>query len=357
MAVTVNTPSVNVGSSSLGAMVAQHWSQKALRQLYPALQAVELVRDSGENAYLTIPARRGQKVNFFRDPVVAKSFSTINESAADPSPIAYVMSAVSASTSMYMQQVVISDLSESIGLKSAIDRVARGLAFAGLSTFNGIIGGALSASGTKYYCGDATSAADLTASDILSKAELEILQMKLHANNVPTYPDGTFKMIAHPVTIHDLRADTGSNNFWDIVKYISLHEEQKREFQVGKIAGFKVMESTEIVTTSAISASSGTGYYNLWCGYEGVGCVALGGKYTTPPKKGTLSRKDVGTGSWEPSQSNFFIIVKLPGSAGSADPGNRRASVAYKMFTTAKILNSKCAGVLLSGSTRNSTGA
>jgi N4-gp56 family major capsid protein len=336
-------------------MVSQFWSTKALKQLYPSLVMVELVKNSSENAYLTIPARKGQKVNFWRDPVLAASYTTINESADDPTAISYQMSAVSAQVSMYMRHAVISDLSESIGLKSAIDRIARGLTYGAFRTFNGIVGGAVSAGGTTYYCGDATSAADLTATDILSKAELEVLQMKLHANNVPVYPDGNYKMICHPVAIHELRADTGTNNFWDIVKYISLHEEQKRDFQVGKIAGFMLYESTEVVNTSAISGT-GYGYYNLWSGYEGVGCVSIGGQYTDRPPKETLPNL-VKKSKFEPSKSNFIIKVKLPGSAGTADPGDRRASVAYKMYTAAKVLNSTCCGNLLSGSARASTGA
>ena len=356
MALTIRTPSVNTGSSSLGPMIAQHWSEKALRQLYPSLVMAELVMEGGSNAYLRIPKRKGKIVHFFRDPVFAADYTTTNESADDPAAASYVMSAVSATVAQYLKHSVASDLSESVGIKSAADRLARAHTFGGLRTFHGLIGGAISAGGTGYYCGDATEAADLTATDILTTRELEKMVMKLRANNIPVYPDGLYKMVCHPVAIHELRADTGTNNFWDLIKYISLHENQKRMFNVGRnIAGFKILESTEIVSTAAISASSGYGFYNIWSGYEGIGCVALEGSYVPGPDKksepNVLERS-----SYEPSKSNFQIVVNLPGSAGTADPFNRRLSVGRKMWTAARVLQSSACGYLLSGSAYSSTG-
>ena len=357
MAVTIRTPTVNTGSGSLGPMISQHWSQKALRQLYPSLVMAELVMEGGDNAYLRIPKRKGKVVHFWRDPVFSADYTSTNESADDPAAASYVMSAVSATVAQYLKHSVASDLTEEIGIKSAIDRLARAHTFGGLRTFHGLIGGAISAGGTDYYCGDATSASDLTATDILTTRELEIMVMKLRANNIPVYPDGLYKMICHPVAIHELRADTGTNNFWDLVKYISLHEEQKRMFSVGRnIAGFKILESTEIVSTDAISASSGYGFYNIWSGYEGIGAVALEGSYVPGPEKKAV-KNPLEKSSFEPSKSNFQIIVKLPGSAGTADPFNRRITVGRKMWTAVKVLQAKACGYLLSGSTFSSTGA
>ena len=356
MSVTVGTPSVNTGSSSLGPMIAQHWSEKALRQLYPSLVMAELVTEGGQNAYLRIPKRKGKVVNFFRDPVFAASYTTTNESADDPAAVSYVMSAVSATVQQYLQHSIASDLAESVGIKSAIDRLSRAHTFGGLRTFHGLIGGAISAGGTDYYCGDATSASNLTASDILCTRELEKLVMKLRANNIPVYGDGLYKLVCHPVAIHELRADTGTNNFWDLVKYISLHEEQKRLFNVGRsIAGFKVLESTEIIATAAISATSGYGFYNIWSGYEGIGCVALEGSYVPGPDKKS-EPKVLERPSFEPAKSNFQIVVNLPGSGGTADPFGRRLTVGRKMWTACRVLQQSACGYLMSGSTYTTTG-
>jgi len=357
MAVTQNTPSVNIGTASFGPAVAQYWVKEALQALYPSLVFTEFVAEGGPNAYLTIPARTGTKVNFHREPVIAASYTAIQESADDPSPIAFALTGVSAQVKEYGQQIVIPDLTESVALNSAIGRTARGLAFAGLRSYNGLIGGAISAGGTKYYCGTSNvSAAQVSASETLTKAELDKLVMRLHSNNVRCYPNGLYKIAVHPTMIKALRADTGTANFWELVKYINAVKEAREDFMVGTLSQFKVIETTELASTSVISGT-GWGYHNVWSGYEGVGAVALGGKYTPKPGSSKNAVDILRKSRWEPSESNFSIITHLPGSAGTADPFDRRASVAYKFFTAVKVLATGSCGVLFGGSTTGPTGS
>jgi N4-gp56 family major capsid protein len=356
MSVTQNTPTVNTGTSSLGPMIAQHWVEKGLRQLLPSVVLHELAADGGPNSYIRIPARKGKVLHFHRSPILTPSYTAINESADDPTPDSFAMTGVSASVAMYGRVIVTSDLAEGIPLKSALMECGKGLALAGLRTYANLIGGEASANGTKYYCGDATSNLDLTATDILSRAELEKLQMKLHANNVPSYEDGSYKIVCHPVAIHELRGDTATNSLFALSQYINLHEGEKRDFVVDRVAGFKVMESTDISATSSISASSGYGYQNIWSGYEGVGCLSLAGANLPGGTKKTLE-KMTKKPRFDVSRSNFELIIKLMGSAGTADPLNRRATTGFKLWTAAKVLQSQACGMLMSASAYSQTGA
>jgi len=350
MAVTVQGASINTGSSSMGAMVAQHWSKKGLLLAYPTLNFIDFAREGGRNAWLKIPARKGNVINFYKEPVDDPSYTTYNESADDPSPATWVLTASSATASLYLKSRVLTDLGEGIALVSPTQRVAKGLAFWGMRTFNGLIGGQMSAasvSATDYYCDDATSAADITATDVLTRAELDILAMKLEANNVRTYMDGLWKYRAHPVTLQAIRADTGTNNFWELIKYVNEVKGIREDFLVGRTSNFEIKSSTEVVSTSVISGT-GWGFYNLWSGMEAIGATDLAGA-NLPGKdvKGTPDRM-VKKPKWEPNKANFHINIVQPG--GQADPHNRRIKVGAKLWVGLKVLNTGWCGYHMAGS-------
>ena len=232
-----------------------------------------------------------------------------------------------------------------------------------MRTFNTLIQATISANGVDKYCGASkTSASQVMSDDVLDRANLDNLAFYMHANNVRPYDDGRYKIVIHPACTKDVRADTGADAMFSLVKYMMTKEdEQYKRFYVGDMSGFKIMESTEINSVVSTALSGGTantfGYYNIFSGYEGVGAVSIAGTnlLPTPPSQGTgqLLRKSP---RWDPRQSNFQIIVKRPGAQSTDNPLNRRATVGFKFVTVVKVLDSTRCGIFFAGSANKPTG-
>ena len=243
-----------------------------------------------------------------------------------------------------------------------------------------------------------TSRSAITASNILTYAEIKKAVRTLKRNNVKPCGDGYYHAIVHPDVVHDLTSDT----MWvDVAKYQDKTAVQQNE--LGTIYKVKFFESTNAKTfeaqTNLFDAANGmsavaslvltsyvhdtrTGVFSTTLTEDQaraltgkMGAVTVSGTvypvcierinvtdktvvlrwdnaalptagFTIAPYGGTASGDPVYStliygadafGSVElASGGNVQVIVKEPGSSGSDDPLNQRGSIGWKVngFTT-----------------------
>ena len=335
MAVTVRTPSVTTASTSLGYMVAEYWERKAIDELYPSLVFTDIARDGGDPCWLNIPAKKGQLVHFHLMPVADIVTAAIAESADDPAAETMALSTISAQCAQYGKYTVLSDIVDAVALKSALGEAAEMMALQGMRSFDNYIYRTITGNAGAKYCGSATAASAMSATDVLTRDELETVLLSFKNRKVQTFQNGKYKYFAHPTTLKDMRGETDDGSWYDVVKRMQSGNEL-RSGEVADMAGFRIVDTTEIANTTAISGT-GYAYKNVAAGYQSVGAVSLGAA-AKPPKNGSGFEKNRRPGFKPPR--NIKVIIKGLGTGGTADPLNRRATVGWKWNSVVKVLDS-----------------
>lgn len=176
---------------------------------------------------------------------------------------------------------------------------------------------------------------------LLTPKILRTLRLKFEVKNCMPFPDGFYKMIAHPDVVNQLR---GSSAYIDLHKYTemgaklfeegALTNKGKENGLVGVMEGFKIYSTPEApycaVTNGATGASShGNGYYyfSLF-----MGSVAGQAPYGVTDFDGGIR-----------------TFVKVPGPQSTDNPLDLYSKVGYRFITAAKILNPSAALWLLTG--------
>ena len=335
--VTVRTANVNTANSSYGYMVAEYWERKAIDELYPSLIFSDIARDGGDPCWKEIPGDLGQTIHFHLMPVLDVVTATIAESANDPDPQDMALSTVTASPALYGKHTVLSDIVGQVTLKNAVDAAAQAMAFQGMRSFDALMYRTITGNAGGKWCGSSVTATSaLSATDILTREELESLLLTFKNRNVQTYPGGKYKYKAHPVTLKDLRSETAAGTWYDVAKYMR-DEKTFRTGEVADMAGFRIVDTTEIANTTAISGT-GYAYKNVAAGYQSLGVVSLGRGAKPPMGSGPAFARNRRPGFKPPRRMKLFIHGL--GSGGTADPLNRRVTVGWKFSTAVKVLDS-----------------
>jgi len=133
---------------------------------------------------------------------------------------------------------------------------------------------------------------------------------------------GDFGIVAHPYVTHDLIADNTAGGFIDVIKYADPQRVISGE--IGKIAGCRILETTNVSTTGTAPAV----LYNTYLvGQGAVGNIDLSGK---GPTKVVDARNE------------RFRVNIVAGGPSPADPeGNIGQYVSYWFATAAKTLDSQ----------------
>jgi len=164
------------------------------------------------------------------------------------------------------------------------------------------------------YSNDATSRTTVGANDTLAANDFSKAQATLLANKAKPYEGNMFIGVIHPHVLHDLRRETGTGGWLDATKYVTPDKIFKGE--IGALSGVRTIVSNNIQFYA--NASNGAGaagtfdvYPSFFFGKDAYGVVTDG----------------------EPKS-----VVKMPWSAGTADPLDQRASVGVKFRVGATIL-------------------
>jgi len=332
--VATDSLSASVTGGSASAALAEYWIRDALTNLPPDLVMMDICKQGGPGAWKQIPTHEGKKVHFYRLPVLAANTTALDEVTGDPTAVTANLEGVTAEIKAYGDFMRVSDQAQKMLLKPATNFASQMMAQQGVRSFDNLIYETATGGATTAYCGapTVTAVTTLMSSYPLKLTDLEYLAYTFKKNNVRTYPNGRWKYKADPYTIKDLRAQTGTREAWNMSLYLR-DEATLRGVGVGSLAGFEIMETTEIVSASANAALSAEVAVNLACGYESVGAVSIAGNFKPPQQRvGNLRNRPR-------FKFNMELIYKDLGSAGADDPLDRRATVGYKFWTAVVVLD------------------
>lgn len=162
----------------------------------------------------------------------------------------------------------------------------------------------------------------------LTIAKLQAAKLALKRLNVLPHPDGYFHAVMHPTNIHLIKRDPEFRE-WMRNQYA------KEAFEaglVGEVDGIKIYDSTRAFFVGGVflSATQPTMscYVTTMTGSEAMVCV-------------DFANRSIGSGTRQALQG-VEILINRPGEQSTDNPYRNFMTVAYKIFTCAKVLNSDC---------------
>ena len=250
-----------------------------------------------------IPARSGKTIEFRRFASLPKAMTPLTEGVT-PNGQSISVTAITATLSQYGGYVVSSDLLELTAIDNMLTEITKLLGRQAGETSDAITREVLAGGTNVRYAGGKTSRANITATDVLTVADIKKAVRDLKTKNAETI-NGYYVAIVHPDAVYDLWND---DEWIEASKYAG--SEQIFKGEIGKMYGVRFVETTEakIWDVSEVSV-----YGTLVLGANAYGVTTLGGR-------------------------GIEHIVKQKGSAGTSDPLNQRSSIGWKLLKTAKIL-------------------
>lgn len=182
-----------------------------------------------------------------------------------------------------------------------------------------------------YFSTFATISAALAAINsnlAINVGKLQAAKLALKRRDVLPHPDGYFHAVMHPTNIHLIKRDPEFRE-WMRNQYA------KEAFEaglVGEVDGIKIYDSTRAFVTGSclFSAAQPTlsTYVTTITGSESMVCV-------------DFANRSIGSGTRQALQG-VEILINRPGEQSTDNPYRNFMTVAYKIFTCAKVLNSDC---------------
>lgn len=253
-----------------------------------------------------IPKNGGKTIEFRQFPALPKATTPLTEGVT---PDGRKLNATNktATVSQYGDYVATSDILNLTAFDNIAKETLTLIASQAGRTLDTITREELVKGTNVRYANNKTSRANITATDILTVADIKKAVRDLKTKNAETI-DGYYICLIHPDAVYDIWNDP---EWVEASKYAG--SEQIFKGEIGKIFGVRFVESTEAKIWSAGSEGSVSVYGTLVLGANAFG--------TTTVEGGGLE-----------------TIVKQLGSGGTADPLNQRATTGWKAIKTAKIL-------------------
>ena len=295
-------------TTTIAALVAQHWDRVLLDNLYPSLQFYQFADKK------RIPAGTGKTAWWSRYIKYAAAGGITDGTAIGVSDLcAKRISAVVAGygiAAMHSDFIIMTGISDVV--RDSVQEVSKALALA----IDNKIRGTISGSGTLLATSGKVAGTVLTGTP-LQLASIITGVNTLDSVNCKRFPDGNYVAICHPGGLAQLRASTTANASWiDINKYANSETVGKiYRGEVGMLHGVRFIQSTACKVYGGNAALSAV--HGLSGGATGANLYMFGaGAY----------------GAVELDGGNAKTYVKQLGSAGTADPINQNATVGAKIY-------------------------
>lgn len=252
-----------------------------------------------------IPGGNGKTIEFRKfNALPAIPDNMILDEGITPDGQNYGVTAITATVTQYGGYITLSDMLNLTAYDNQMQEVMKILGSQAGQVSDKITRDILAAGTNVSYAGGKTSRANLTASDVLTIADIKKAVRKLKRVNARTI-NGDFVAIVHPDVVYDLMADdewVDANHYAGSTKIFNG--------EIGKMYGVRFVETTMA---------------KIW-------------KPATVPVYGTLVLGENAFGVTSINNGGIETIVKQLGSGGTADPLNQRSSVGWKLNKVAKIL-------------------
>lgn len=252
-----------------------------------------------------IPKNGGKKIEFRQYASLPKALTPLTEGVT-PDGKKLSATAIEAEVSQYGDYVTLSDMLDLTAIDNNVVEATKACGRQAGLTLDTITRNVLQACPNVWYApkGDGTAVTSRAALDNTCKLTVKTIKKVsawLKAKNAPKIGD-SYVSIIHPYAAYDLMEDPE----W---KYPHQYQDTTNlyEGEIGKIAGFRFVESSEAL-------------------------ILDGGIFST------LFLADGAYGVTEITGGGLETIVKQLGSSGVADALNQRSSVGWKATKTAEIL-------------------
>lgn len=294
MADTTNT------YSSLTNEQKTYFERKLLSRLLPNLVFAKYGQKK------SMPKNEGDKINFRRFNSLAAATTPLTEGVT-PDGAALDITKVEAQVAQYGNFVRITDKLDMVGLDPVLSETAGLLGENAALVLDTVVRDEVCAGTSVQYAGARASRDAITASDVVTAAEIKKAVRTLRRNNAKPIDGKYFVGIIDPDVAYDLMNDA----LWqDVSKYNGGTAIMAGE--VGRLGGVRFIETTN--TKTAENTGKIAVHMSMIIGKDAYGVVDVEGS----------SRPE--------------MIVKALGSAGTDDPLNQRASSGWKCMFTCKRL-------------------
>ncbi|MFX3633724.1 MAG: N4-gp56 family major capsid protein [Candidatus Pristimantibacillus sp.] len=295
--------SAGAGQNQLTPENATFYKTAMLDRLLPDLHYMEY----GEKK--PIPKRSGASASWRRLNSLAVVTTALTEGVT-PDGVNLSMASVNATVKDYGNFTKISGYLDMVGIDPIITETSELMGENAAESMDGIVRDIITAGTNVVYAGNKLSRATVTATDVITAADILKVRTIMKRNKVREIklPDGSkgYLMFVHP----DVAADLMKTKEWeDANKYVST--ENLKAGILGKLYGVYFLESVNNTIVADAGATGAEIYLNI--------CIG----------KGAYGVPDV-DGSGSPD-----IKVKAAGSAGTADPLDQFNTVGWKSTFTA----------------------
>ena len=277
---------------------------------------------------VNIPMNSGTSVRFFKKQHLDPILNPLTEGLT-PNPNKFTITAFTADVEQYGDWLMFSDVATQTSLHNLMKQVRQPQAYQAAKTRNILARNELMAGAQAAYCskigedGTETEVESISALDLTCKLtvkEVQKMVARARAKDIPPAVGEDYIMIVHPDALFDLKRDPEYKD-WNKGERVEKFENG----EVGRIDGCRFVDSSiagitkdgaiipgtetkdEGVNTVPGSGQKYAVYHNLFFGAEAYDMLDIAG-------------------------GGVKVIVKEPGSAGTADPLDQRCSIGWKSW-------------------------
>lgn len=298
--------------NKIGTITAENrifYERALLMRLLPALHAYN------DAQKYTLPENSGTTVNWRKFASLAIPTAPLTEGTT-PDGSSLSVTAVTAEAKEYGDYVVISDILAKTGIDKAMTEGAILCGEQAALLVDTVVLDAMYATTNVMFAGGKATGT-IAAADVIKEDDIRKVVLKLKQKNARRFSDGFYHAIISPEQAYSLMTAQG----WiDAAKYGSIRKLLKGE--LGELHGVRFMESTNIKKIGKAEDGAHGGSTKI----DTADAIIYGAD--------SYGVVDMENGAGKP-----HIITKDFGSSGTDDPLNQRASVGWKNYFVAKVLD------------------
>ena len=261
---------------------------------------------------VNIPLNSGTGVRFFKKHHLEPKLDPLTEGLT-PNPSVFTITSFTAEIEQYGDWLMFTDVATQTAIHRLMKEVRQPQAHQSAKTKdllvrNELITGAQGAYASKSNGTEVESLSALDATCKLTVEEVRKMANRFKANDIEPAIDGDYVAIVHPDVMTDLRRDPEWKE-WNKAENADKFENG----EVGRVEGVRFVETSIAAITKKSGEADGLGVYHcLFLGADAYSVLDLDGQ-------------------------GVKVIVKTPGSAGTADPLDQRCSIGWKLWNGAAV--------------------
>ena len=253
-------------TTGLSNLVAQYYDKKLLMNFYPNLVLYSMAQKR------PIPKGSGTTINFHKIAKLSASTTPLVEGVA-PAEDSLTATRPSATIKQYGNYILISDLLELVSIDPILDDAMKELGKQAALTVDTLCRIELDSDCDNLFAGDNSALTGVGTDDPLTAREILRGRVSMQVNDIM---DEAI-LVAHPICVFDLKADTAAGGWMEVAKYLKK-DEMILKGEEGKLFNVRIVSSSNIDSTASGTESAATVYSNLMCTKGCFGAVELDSK-------------------------------------------------------------------------------